>query len=97
MAKLVGSLRNDVEFQMIAFSTDPRVWKGSKLVKATAKNKEKAQKWLAKYEAPPIDAALAATDAVVGDYFFFRRRKGVSKVHGPLSMGHDDSVAPHSP
>jgi hypothetical protein len=43
---VVGGFRSDVQFQLIAFSTEARVWKGQKLVKASAKNKDNAIKWL---------------------------------------------------
>jgi Mg-chelatase subunit ChlD len=62
MCELVDSLRSDVEFQLIAFSTDARAWKGKKLIKASAKNKAKAIKWLKGLSAAGYTTATKAID-----------------------------------
>lgn len=44
--QLVDALGPRVKFNMVAYSTAARSWKGTKLLSATASNKDKAKKWL---------------------------------------------------
>jgi hypothetical protein len=62
MCALVETLRRDVEFQIVAFSTDARAWKGTKLIKASSKNKQKAIKWLKGLKAAGYTTAQKAID-----------------------------------
>ncbi|RMG15664.1 MAG: hypothetical protein D6731_07880 [Planctomycetota bacterium] len=60
--RLVDAFSPDTEFQMIAFSTEARTWKGKKLVRATASNKEKAKKWLAGLQAGGFTNTMKAME-----------------------------------
>jgi hypothetical protein len=75
MVKVVRSLRSDVQFQLVAFSTEARTWKGKKLLRATASNKDKAVKWLEGLQAGGFTNAGKAIDLAftipMADTFIF--------------------------
>lgn len=59
---VVRRLRPDVQFNMVAFSTDARPWRGTTLVEASERNKRAAIEWLQGLQPSGATNALAALE-----------------------------------
>ncbi len=57
VAAVVRAFRQDVKFNLVAFSTDARPWKGNSLVPANDRNKQQALQWIESLQ--PGGATLA--------------------------------------